>query len=106
MERTVTVVPEAGLHARPAAEFVETASEYDGEIIVSPVGSDESADARSMLAVSGLGVEVGDDVTVRAEGADAEAALDALEAVLTAPTEGSVDADADSDADADDQSEV
>ena len=88
MERTVTVVPEAGLHARPAAEFVETANEYDGKITVSPAESDESADARSMLAVSGLRVEAGDDVTIRAEGDDAEAALDALERVLTTPGEG------------------
>ena len=91
MERTVTVVPEAGLHARPAAEFVETAQEYDGKITVSPAGSDESADARSMLAVSGLRVEAGDDVTIRAEGEDAEAALDALERVLATPAEGDED---------------
>ena len=88
MERTVTVVPEAGLHARPAAEFVETADEYDGKITVSPAGSDESADARSMLAVTGLGVRAGDDVTLYADGDDAEAALDALERVLTTPEEG------------------
>ena len=89
----MTVVPEAGLHARPAAAFVETANEYDGKITVSPAGSDESADARSMLAVSGLGVESGDDVTIRAEGEDAEAVLDALERVLTTPEDGEVDAD-------------
>ena len=93
MERTVTVVPEAGLHARPAAKFVETANEYDGKITVSPAGSDESADARSMLAVSGLRVESGDDVTIRAEGEDAEAALDALERVLATPADGAGDAD-------------
>ena len=93
MERTVTVVPEAGLHARPAAEFVETADEYDGKITVSPAGSAESADARSMLAVTGLGVRAGDEVTLRAEGDDAEAALDALERVLTTPEDDDGDSD-------------
>lgn len=86
MERNVTVVPEAGLHARPASRFVQTANEFDSEItIVGPDG--EAVDARSMLAVSGLAVETGAEVTLRAEGSDAEAALDALEAVLTTPEE-------------------
>ena len=90
MKRTVTVVPEAGLHARPAAEFVDVANEYEGKITVSPAGTGESANARSVLAVSGLRVETGDDVTIRAEGEDAEDALDALERVLTTP-EGCAD---------------
>lgn len=93
----MTVVPESGLHARPAAEFVETAAEYDGKITVSLAGSDASANARSILAVSGLGVEAGDDVTIRAEGDDAAAALDALEAVLTTPAARDGDADGDGD---------
>lgn len=84
MERRVTVVPEAGLHARPASKFVETASEFDARVTVGP--PDEAAvDARSMLAVTGLGVEHGDDVVLVAEGEEAEAALDALERVLTTP---------------------
>ncbi len=85
----MTVVPKSGLHARPAAEFVEKANEYDGKITVSPAGSDESADARSMLAVSGLGVDAGDDVTIRAEGENAAEVLDVLERVLTTPQESS-----------------
>ena len=84
----MTVVPEAGLHARPAAKFVDTANEYDGKITVSPAGSDESADARSMLAVSGLGVEAGDDVTIYADGESAADALDAFERILTTPEAG------------------
>ena len=37
MERTVTVVPEDGLHARPAATFVDAASNFDAEITVEAV---------------------------------------------------------------------
>jgi phosphocarrier protein len=91
MERTVTVVPETGLHARPAAAFVDAANEYGGKITVAPAGSDgDPVDARSMLAVTSLGVDAGENVTLYADGDDAAAALDALEAVLTTP-EGAPD---------------
>ncbi|AGN02046.1 phosphotransferase system, phosphocarrier protein HPr [Salinarchaeum sp. Harcht-Bsk1] len=89
MHRVVTVRQEAGLHARPAAVFVETANEYDSEITVGPAeGEDGEAassavDAGSMLAVTGLGVEQGDRVRITAEGPDAEAALDELAGLLT-----------------------
>ncbi len=82
MERLVTVVPEAGLHARPASKFVETANEYDCDIQIGPEDGD-LAPAGSMLAVTGLGVKSGERVRLVAEGADAEAALDALEEVLS-----------------------
>ncbi|WP_129115794.1 phosphocarrier protein HPr [Halegenticoccus tardaugens] len=89
MDRTVTVVPEAGLHARPAATFVETASEYDATVTISPADGDANpVDASSMLAVTGLGVKSGEDVRLVAEGDDAEAALDALEDVLSTPESG------------------
>lgn len=84
-ERVVTVVPDAGLHARPAAEFVQTAGAYDCDVQVGAGTDGDLVDARSMLAVTSLGVECGEDVRLVAEGADAEAALDALEEVLTTP---------------------
>ena len=83
-ERTVTVVPEDGLHARPAALFVEEANEHDAEVEVGPVGGD-LVSAGSMIAVTGLGVRGGDEVRLVADGDDATAALDALEAILTTP---------------------
>lgn len=87
IERAVTVVPEAGLHARPASRFVQTANEFECDLRVGP--ADESGDlvnARSMLAVTGLGVKHGEAVSIVADGDDAEAALNALESVLS--TEG------------------
>ena len=90
MERTVEIVPEAGLHARPASQFVQTVNEYDAEITVGPAdaGADDMVMANSMLAVSGLGAKHGESVRLVAEGEDAESALDALEAVLTTPEDG------------------
>jgi phosphocarrier protein len=87
MERTVTIVPEAGLHARPASKFVQTANEYDAKVQVGRLDGD-LVNAASMLAVTGLGASKGEEVRLVAEGDDAEAALDALEEVLSTPEEG------------------
>lgn len=89
-ERIVTVVPEAGLHARPASVFVQTANEYDCDLRVGTATDTEDedlVDARSMLAVTSLGVSHGEQVRLAAEGDDADAALDALERVLSTPEE-------------------
>ncbi|WP_297888573.1 HPr family phosphocarrier protein [uncultured Halorubrum sp.] len=90
MERTVTVEPEAGLHARPASKLVQTANRFDAEV---SIGRDDDGLVRadSMLSVSGLNVEHGESVRVVAEGPDAEAALDAVCELLTSPVEESPD---------------
>ncbi|TQQ80054.1 HPr family phosphocarrier protein [Halonotius roseus] len=86
MERTVTVVPEDGLHARPATTFVEAAGNFDATITVEAVdGSRPPVAADSILAVTGLGVRRGDRVKLTAEGPDAEPALDALVNVISTP---------------------
>ncbi|TVT94801.1 HPr family phosphocarrier protein, partial [Haloferax volcanii] len=54
MERTVTVVPEDGLHARPASQFVETANEFDADVQLGRADEDDLVPAASMLAVTGL----------------------------------------------------
>ena len=85
MERIVQVVPDAGLHARPAAEFVKTANEFDCDLTIGPEDGETEVNARSTIAVTGLSVESGDSVRIVADGDDAEAALDALEDVLSTP---------------------
>lgn len=84
IERTVTVVPEDGLHARPASQVVEAANNYDSTVTVGPAGG-EAIDAASMLAVTGLGVSSGDEVDLTADGPDEAAAIDELETILTTP---------------------
>ena len=84
--KTVEIVPEAGLHARPASEFVETAQEYDCDLKISDAEGDEDpVNARSMLAVTSLGLKQGDKMKIDAEGDDAEEALNALEDVISTP---------------------
>jgi phosphocarrier protein len=84
IERTVTVVPEDGLHARPASQVVEAANNYDSTVTVGPAGG-EDVDAASMLAVTGLGVSSGDKVDLTADGPDEAAAINELETILTTP---------------------
>ncbi|MGD8245446.1 MAG: HPr family phosphocarrier protein [Anaerolineae bacterium] len=77
---TLTVSHEAGLHARPAALFVKTAKRFACDIRVS---CDESeANAKSVLSVLTLGASQGAVVTVRAEGEDADEALQALKSLV------------------------
>lgn len=93
MERTVEVVPEAGLHARPASKFVQTAGEFDAAVTIGRAEDDGDGlvSANSMLAVTGLNVKHGDSVRIVAEGPDAAEALDALAAILETPVEESED---------------
>ena len=66
-----------GLHARPAALFVQTAARFkDTRIDVVKDGT--ARNAKSILNVLGLGVSQGTTIVVRAEGPEAEAALAAL----------------------------
>jgi phosphocarrier protein HPr len=91
MERTVTVVPEAGLHARPASKLVQTANQFDADVSIGRAddGDDALVRADSMLSVSGLNVGHGESVRVVAEGADAADALDAICDLLTTEVEES-----------------
>ena len=84
IERTVTIVPEDGLHARPASQVVETASEYDSTLTVAPAGG-EPVNAASMLAITSLGVGPGDDLDIAADGPDEADAIADLEEILTTP---------------------
>ncbi len=82
VEREATVGPEEGLHARPAAQFVKTAKRFSSEIVVSK--GEREANAKSSLKIMTLGARKGDKLTIRAEGDDAEEAVDALVELISA----------------------
>lgn len=86
-ERIVTVASRVGLHARPAAVFVKAASAAPVAVTIAKEGKDPVS-ARSILAVLGLDVRCGDQVTITADGTGAEATLDELEALLSDDLEG------------------
>jgi phosphocarrier protein HPr len=81
VEKEAVVVPEAGLHARPAALFVKEAKGYSSDIVV--VKDGREANAKSSLSLMTLGAKHGDRIVIRADGEDEEAAVDALVALLS-----------------------
>ncbi|HEX6542871.1 MAG TPA: HPr family phosphocarrier protein [Ktedonobacterales bacterium] len=72
----VTLHHEAGLHARPAALFVKTASRFAAVITV--INGAKSANAKSIVQVLTLGAKQGTTVTITAGGEDEQAAVQAL----------------------------
>jgi phosphocarrier protein HPr len=80
LEITLTIQHKVGLHARPAALFVQTAQQFDSDIRVTH--DERKANAKSILNVLTLGAGPGAAITVCAEGKDAEQALVALETLV------------------------
>lgn len=81
-ERRVTVAIPEGLHARPAALFVQLAGKQPAAVTIHKDGGTPSP-ASSILAVMALGAKGGDQVVLTAEGEGAETSLDALEQYLS-----------------------
>ena len=79
LSKTVTVKNASGIHARPASLFVQKASGFESDITVRNVTSKSDAkDAKSILMVMSLAMSCGSEVEISAEGADEEAAVNAL----------------------------
>jgi len=76
IETQLTITNPAGLHARPASLFVQTAARFQATIHL--LASGKQAEATSIMSVLSLGVRQGDTITLRATGNDATAALAAL----------------------------
>jgi phosphocarrier protein HPr len=79
-ERSVKIVNKLGIHARPAAEIVKTAARFGSNITI--VRDDLEVNGKSIMGVMMLAAEQGAMIDLKAEGPDAEAALDALAAVI------------------------
>ena len=77
----LTVIDPSGLHARPAARFVQAASRYSSRIVIRHDGRE--ADAKSLIALLGLTIRPSTEITLTADGPDAAEALAALAAELT-----------------------
>jgi len=80
-ERRVVVASRIGLHARPAALFSAAAGTVGVPVTIGKPGG-PVVPAASILSVLTLSVSCGDEVVLRADGEGAEAALDALAALL------------------------
>jgi multiphosphoryl transfer protein len=82
LERRISIRNRLGLHARPAARFVQTAAGFDAEVSVSNLTAGRGpASARSLNALATLGVRQGHEILVSASGSAADDVLAALEAL-------------------------
>jgi phosphotransferase system HPr (HPr) family protein len=77
-ERTVKVINPLGLHARAAAKLVRLAGDYQSSITITRLSCEKIADARSILSILELGAKHGSSLVVRADGDDAESAIEAM----------------------------
>lgn len=67
---------EIGIHARPAGMLAKEAKAFESKITLAAKGKE--ADVTRLMAVMGMEIKCGDEVTVSAEGADEEKAIEAL----------------------------
>lgn len=78
--KEIVVRCESGLHNRQATYFVQKANEFESTIYLE--SGNRKMNAKSLLGIMSLGIVTGSTVTLTAAGADEEAAVAALEALL------------------------
>jgi phosphocarrier protein len=78
--KEVVVRCESGLHNRQATYFVQKANEFESSIYLE--SANRKMNAKSLLGIMSLGIVTGSVVNLSANGSDAEAAVNALEALL------------------------
>ena len=80
LTREITIVNRLGLHARAAAKFVQTAGRFPCEIEVSR--GEKKINGKSIMGVMMLAAAQGALIEITTQGAEEEAALDALAALV------------------------
>ncbi|MBU0503299.1 MAG: HPr family phosphocarrier protein [Candidatus Omnitrophota bacterium] len=81
VKKKMTVKNKQGLHARPAALFVQVANKFDSRVIVSR--DKEEVDGKSIMGILMLGAEKGSVIVIQADGSDAQQAIAELEKIIT-----------------------
>ena len=81
MKKSMTIALKDGLEARPIAELVQVACQFDSEITL--VSQEKRINAKSIMGMMSLELDNGDEMTVSADGADEEAAIRDIEAFIS-----------------------
>ena len=81
IEKTMKIQLEHGLQARPVAVLVQKASMHDSTIYIHAEG--KKVNAKSIMGMMSLGLNMGEEVTVVAEGEDEAAAISSIETYLS-----------------------
>ncbi|HLU71106.1 MAG TPA: HPr family phosphocarrier protein [Nonomuraea sp.] len=84
-ERKARVAAEVGLHARPAATFVQTAMKAPMDITVARTSGGDPVSGKSILQILALDVRQGEEVVIKAEGEGSEEILDRLAEIVSTP---------------------
>jgi phosphotransferase system HPr (HPr) family protein len=80
IKKSLIVKNKQGLHARPAALFVQIANKFDSKILVRK--GNKRVNGKSILGILTLAAEKGSRISIEAEGRDAERAIQELEKIL------------------------
>jgi phosphocarrier protein HPr len=83
--KTVIVKNKQGLHARPAALFVQVANKFDSRVTV--IYNNEKVNGKSIMGILMLGAEQGTEIIIEADGKDAQEVLVELEKVVNCEEE-------------------
>lgn len=81
MQVEITITNPAGLHARPAAEFVKRAKASSSKITVT--AKDKTVNAKSMLGILKLGATQGTTIAIEIDGDDADQVITDFTALLS-----------------------
>lgn len=79
-EFVYTIIDPEGIHARPAGVLVKEAAKYPCNVTIAKDGRE--VDAKRIMGVMSLGVKCGQEITMKTDGDEEEAAADALLAFL------------------------
>ncbi len=85
IKKELIVKNKQGLHARPAAIFVQIANKFDARITVRR--NAEEVNGKSIMGILMLGAEKGSLIIIEADGADAQKALEELEKIISSEEE-------------------
>ena len=81
VEKSIEVLMESGLQARPAAQFVQEANRFSSDLFLEKDG--KRINAKSIMGLMSLAITKGETVTLIADGTDEEVALNALVSFIT-----------------------
>lgn len=80
-KQPVVVKLKTGLHARPAALFVQEANKFSSEVFVEK--DEKKVNAKSIMGIMSLAISSGTEIYISAEGSDAEQAIQSLVAFVS-----------------------
>ena len=80
LKQDIEIINKLGLHARASSKLTQTASQFSSEIWIEKNG--RKVNAKSIMGVMMLAAAMGSSITLEANGADEQAAMSALQALI------------------------